>query len=174
MFKSRPPGSLLVVKESMLTKRELQGAINELIAPEGLQIYSMELPSGKQGVLRIFICKTGGDVSGIKHDECAAVARRINREPGLEWLLERYSLEVSSPGINRKLSSAEHFENAIGERIRLTVDADEPTDRKVVIGELLAVEGDALKVKPEGQPDVEPLAIPIPRVVKARVDFLFE
>lgn len=156
----------------MLSKRELWESINSLIGPEGLEVFDLELPTGKQGVLRVFICKEGGDCNGITHDFCSAAARRINGESQFDWLRERYSLEVSSPGVNRKLSRPEHFHGAIGERVRLTMDAENPKKRRVVVGQLVAIEDTNLQVEVDGAEGAESLSMQ--DVVKARVDFLFD
>lgn len=95
--------------------RELaQPIIEEL----GLVLWDVRfVKEGATYYLRIFIDKKDGSV-GI--DDCESVSRRLDK------LLDEadpidcsYCLEVSSPGIERELVRAEHFESALGEKIKI-------------------------------------------------------
>ncbi|MBR5155450.1 MAG: ribosome maturation factor RimP [Clostridia bacterium] len=82
----------------------------------GCYIYDVEyLKEGKSRTLRIFVDKEDG---GISLDECEAISRRMSdlldeSDP----VKENYMLEVSSPGIERRLSQDWHFEKYMGETI---------------------------------------------------------
>ncbi len=82
----------------------------------GCYIYDVEyLKEGKARTLRIFADKEDG---GISLDECEAISRRMSdlldeSDP----IKENYMLEVSSPGIERRLKEAWHFEKYLGRQI---------------------------------------------------------
>ena len=89
----------------------------ETVATEnGCYIYDVEyLKEGKARTLRIFADKEEG---GISLDECEAISRRMSdlldeSDP----IRENYMLEVSSPGIERRLKEAWHFEKYLGRRV---------------------------------------------------------
>ncbi len=88
----------------------------EIAAPLGLRVYDAEfVKEGAKKVLRIYIDKPG-DYIGI--DDCEAVSRglsdRLDEENFIE---EAYTLEVSSPGLERHLRRDWHFAEAIGETV---------------------------------------------------------
>ena len=78
-----------------------------IVADLGLEIYDLELASG---VLRLSVDTPPGQPSGVTLDNIALVSRLVSREldhndpmPG------RYTLEVSSPGLERPLRTPAHF-----------------------------------------------------------------
>ncbi len=82
----------------------------------GCYVYDVEyLKEGKSRTLRIFVDKENG---GISLDECETISRRMSdlldeSDP----VKENYMLEVSSPGIERRLSQDWHFEKYMGETV---------------------------------------------------------
>lgn len=81
----------------------------------GCSIYDVEyVKEGQNYFLRVYIDKEGG----VSTDDCEAVSRAL--DPVLDEIdpiESAYFLEISSPGIDRKLSRPEHFEAAIGKQI---------------------------------------------------------
>ncbi|MDY6314339.1 MAG: ribosome maturation factor RimP [Clostridia bacterium] len=81
----------------------------------GCSIYDVEYAKeGQNYFLRVFIDKDGG----VSTDDCEAVSRAL--DPVLDELdpIENaYFLEISSPGLDRKLSRPEHFEAAVGKSV---------------------------------------------------------
>src|SRR5581483_1287862 len=75
--------------------------------------------AGKSRLLRVYIDKPGG----VTHGDCELISERLggllDKEDAL--LDESYTLEVSSPGVERKLIRPRDFERVIGQKIRLTV-----------------------------------------------------
>jgi len=85
----------------------------------GLELWELELKgSGAGRILRIFIDKT----DGVSHEDCAAFSREVATIFDVEDAVPggRYLLEVSSPGLDRRLWKAEHFERFAGSRIKLS------------------------------------------------------
>jgi len=92
---------------------------DRVISSSGLELVDLELlGGGKSRVLRIFIDKPGG----VTHEDCASVSREVGTILDVEDAVPggSYLLEVSSPGLDRKLVSAADFERFAGNRIKLT------------------------------------------------------
>ncbi len=98
----------------------------------GVEIVS----SGKSSTVRIYIDSS----SGVSADDCATISRQISSMLDVEsFLPERYVLEVSSPGLDRKLFEISHYSAYIGEKVRITLKA--PFEkRKNFLGVLSKVE----------------------------------
>lgn len=90
-------------------------AVEPIADSFGCSIYDVEyVKEGQNYFLRIFIDKEGG----VSTDDCEKVSRAV--DPVLDELdpIENaYYLEISSPGLDRKLSRKEHFESALGKSI---------------------------------------------------------
>ena len=137
----------------------------------GVELFDIEMPGNKKGVLRVFISSAEeAPGSGISVDNCEALSKRSSSDPSLGEILEEYALEVSSPGVNRRLRRPEHFCQAIGERIKFSVKTEEG---EVISfrGVIVACDGITLEVdieEPSGK-----VFFPLENVLKARVDYLF-
>ena len=96
--------------------------IKPLVKIRKISIYDiLFLKRGRYGVLRIYIDKPGGVTVG----DCARISREISMVLSVEdFIDEPYTLEVSSPGINRMLRTKEHFVQNVGNDI--TVHTEEP------------------------------------------------
>ncbi|MDR2151958.1 MAG: ribosome maturation factor RimP [Helicobacteraceae bacterium] len=97
----------------------LEDQIATLIASVGAKLYDAETASeGKRKIYRVYIDREGGADVAL----CAKVSRLISPLLDVTPPIEgEYSLEVSSPGIERRLRTIEHFRGAIGETIKLTL-----------------------------------------------------
>ncbi len=101
---------------------------------------------------------------GITLDQCAEVTRMLN--PLLDVtppVNGDYRLEVSSPGIERKLKSLKHFDASVGEKVKVVLISNE-----VLKGPLLKVEGSMLTIDDE---QVGEQTIPFDEVIKASTYF---
>src|SRR5260221_12127965 len=95
-------------------------AITERVAGSlGLEVVEVELRGvgGKSRMLRIFIDKP----AGVTHEDCAQVSREVSTILDVEDAMSGgpYVLEVSSPGLDRKLFRASDFERFQGSRVKL-------------------------------------------------------
>jgi ribosome maturation factor RimP len=91
-------------------------------ASDGLEVVDVEwLGGGRRGVLRIFLDKPGG----ITHADCETVSKQVSTILDIEDVVEggAYTLEVSSPGLDRKLVKPADYERFRGKKasIRLLV-----------------------------------------------------
>jgi ribosome maturation factor RimP len=95
-------------------------------ASSGLEVVEVEFRgSGNARMLRVFLDRsgaTGGDpLAGVTHGDCANFSREFGTILDVEDAVPgSYTLEVSSPGLDRKLTKAADFERFIGSRIKLT------------------------------------------------------
>lgn len=97
--------------------------LEPLLAEQGYELVEVEFGGGpgNRAVLRIFLDKPQG---GITLDDCTAASQLLSAflDAG-DWISERYTLEVSSPGIDRPLRKPQDFERFAGETVRLTTHA---------------------------------------------------
>ncbi|GIU78971.1 MAG: ribosome maturation factor RimP [Bryobacteraceae bacterium] len=85
---------------------------------EGLSVWDVELAgSGRRRVLRIYIDKPGG----VTLDDCERISQQVGAVLDAEDVVpgDSYQLEVSSPGVERRLSRPHHFELCRGQKVRL-------------------------------------------------------
>ncbi len=127
----------------MLSKEEIKHNIEEIVNQEGFDLYDIEYPVSTSGVLRVYLFSKNKKIA---INDCAMVSRRIANLPEYEDILSfGTSLEVSSPGINRKLRTKEHFYGAIGENVKIRLQ-DLLEDRKNISGVLKNVDGGIVEV----------------------------
>src|ERR1700675_1974721 len=87
-------------------------------ASTGLEIVEVELRGGgKARMLRIFIDKPGG----VTHEDCANLSREVGTILDVEDVIpgNSYLLEVSSPGLDRKLLRPADYERFMGSKVKL-------------------------------------------------------
>jgi ribosome maturation factor RimP len=146
--------------------------VEATVIDEGFNLYDLELPVGRHGALRVYI--TGEDHTGIgvKLDDCARISRRLGLQLDVEDdITNAYTLEVSSPGVNRKLRRPEHFNGAVGQHVRVNMQlAGEPG--RAVYGNLLECSEDGIKLKEDR--GGKTLDVPMSSIRDARIDFVFE
>lgn len=120
-----------------------------IVAAEGMELVDVEFLREHEGwVLRLFIDKPGG----VGLDDCTQVSRAVETMLDVEDVVpHEYHLEVSSPGLNRPLKKPEHFQRALGHRVKVKTfgPLGEPP-RKNFSGTLKEVDADAVTVEVEG------------------------
>lgn len=123
----------------------LEPAINAL----GCELVGLDLlPQGKRSLLRIYIDKE----NGVTIDDCSAVSHQVSGVLDVEDpIREQYTLEVSSPGLNRPLFKLEQFERFIGHwvKLRLYIAFE---GRRNFTGRIVTVEDDAVQIEMDGEP----------------------
>src|ERR1700756_5742231 len=98
---------------------QVRGIVERVASSQGLEVVEIELRGGgKSRMLRIFIDKPGG----VTHEDCANLSREVSTILDVEDAVPGgpYVLEVSSPGLDRKLVRPGDFERFQGSRIKLT------------------------------------------------------
>jgi ribosome maturation factor RimP len=92
----------------------------------GLEVVDVEFRgSGKARMLRVFLDKpgaAGGDpLAGVTHGDCVNFSREFGTILDVEDAVpgDSYTLEVSSPGLDRKLTKPAEFERFVGSRMKV-------------------------------------------------------
>ena len=96
----------------------IQEIVDRVAVSSGLEVVDVELRGGgKARMLRIFIDKPGG----VTHDDCSNFSREIGTIFDVEDAVPggSYTLEVSSPGLDRKLTKPAEFERFSGSLVKL-------------------------------------------------------
>src|SRR5436305_12148323 len=98
---------------------------DRVAASSGLEIVDLEfLGGGKARMLRVFLDKSaaGTDpLAGVTHQDCANFSREFGTILDVEDAMPgSYTLEVSSPGLDRRLVKAADFTRFAGSRVKLT------------------------------------------------------
>ena len=130
------------------TVRRVWELADGLVEQEGMEIVDIELRhEGSMGgrVLRLYLDKTGGP----SVDDLTQVSRQLSELlDSSDAVAGAYTLEVSSPGINRPLKRPEHFAQYIGKRVRVRT-RDLIGGRRSFLGILQAVVGESITVAQE-------------------------
>ena len=97
---------------------QVQAIAERVAASQGLELVEVEMRGGgKARMLRIFIDKP----SGVTHEDCANLSREVSTILDVEDAVPgSYTLEVSSPGLDRKLFRPKDYERFTGSLIKLT------------------------------------------------------
>ncbi len=106
---------------------QIQAIAERVAASEGLEIVDVQLlGGGGTRVLRLFIDKP----EGVTHADCELMSQQVGTILDVEDIIPggKYTLEVSSPGVERKLTRARDFERFTGQKIKVTLR--EPVDEK--------------------------------------------
>lgn len=135
-----------------------------ILAALDLEIIEVSLTGpGRAPVLRFVVDHPRG---GVTVDELQAASAEIETAlEVLDLLGARYNLEVSSPGIDRPWKRLEDFERHIGERVGLKTFAPLPDGRRHVVGRVVAVEGEVVRLAPD---DADPISVEFPNIASAR------
>ena len=119
--------------------------IESLIAPTilamGYELWHCDVhQSGRHSLLRIYIDSS----SGITLDDCSRVSAQVGALLDVEDLIKNsYSLEVSSPGLDRHLFKFDHYEKYVGSKIKLQLLCSVDGKKKFV-GTISAVSMDGI------------------------------
>ena len=108
-----------------LDVERVRAIADRVAASSGLEVLDIEfLGGGKARMLRVFLDKpaAGNDpLAGVTHADCANFSREFGTILDVEDVMPgSYTLEVSSPGLDRKLVKAADFERFAGNRVKLT------------------------------------------------------
>ena len=105
----------------MSRKSEYEAKAEEILTPvaasEGVSVYDVEyVKEGGEYYLRGYIDKP----DGVNIQDCENVSRRFSEElDKADFIEEAYTLEISSPGLGRKLTKDRHLQNSIGQMIEI-------------------------------------------------------
>ncbi len=175
-------------RSSLLGHGSLWNTIRDIAESEGVQLFDLDLPGEGGGALRVYITKANSSKveveagseagasaerrGGVSFEDCVRVSKRLlDIDEQSAIIPENCLLEVSSPGINRRLRRPEHFAGAVGERVKIKFRVPDSTSTKVVTGTIEALEGELLRLKSEDKGEV--FSVRLSDVKDAKVDFRF-
>jgi ribosome maturation factor RimP len=138
-----------------MTGDELQKLLEPTVERLGCELTDLVVRlSGKGGLLQLTIDKP----DGIDIDDCEKVSHAVSALLDVEDPVPgEYNLEVSSPGLDRKLTKVEHFQRFEGETLKVTMRF--PMDgRRRFRGTLVSSDDENIVVEVDGEPYSLPLA----------------
>ena len=141
---------------------ELRSLIEPAVTALGYELVGVEYSSGgRGGLLRVYIDRP----EGITLDDCQAVSHQVSGVLDVEDPISgQYSLEVSSPGLDRPLFRDADFERFAGHRVRVQTSSPVGGRRKFK-GTLLGLEDGQVLLKV----DDEDLRLPLEKIDQARL-----
>ncbi|MGR3615496.1 MAG: ribosome maturation factor RimP [Paracoccaceae bacterium] len=140
------------MSNTLIAKAAIDSRLAEIITPViedlGYELVRVRLMSGKTSILQIMADKSDG---GIEVDDCAEISNAVSATLDVEDpIIDAYTLEVSSPGIDRPLTRLKDFEAFEGYEAKLET-AELIDGRKRFKGELAGVEGEDVLINIEDQ-----------------------
>ena len=135
------------MSNDLIAKAAIDRRLAEIITPViedlGYELVRVRLMSGKETTLQIMADKPDG---GIEVDDCAAISTAVSATLNVEDpILDAYTLEVSSPGIDRPLTRLKDFDMFEGYEAKL--ETDELIDgRRRFKGVLAGIEDDEVLI----------------------------
>ena len=150
-------------------------AAARVAASYGLEIFDVELRrEGGQQVLRVILDRPGPNATAeesVSLEDCARVSEDLGAILDVEDLIpsDRYTLEVSSPGLDRPLRHADDYRRFAGRRAKIVLS--EPVARQTAFaGRIQGIDGDDVLFESEGG---RPVRLPLRLVARARLDVEF-
>jgi ribosome maturation factor RimP len=140
---------------------QAEALVGPVVEAAGLEIVDVTFrrESGRR-ILRVVVDRPGG----VDLDAISELSERISRRLDLEGFAPGpYTLEVTSPGIERPLRAPVDFERRVGERVK--VKTTEPVEgSRVLVGALVSADAEAIVVASEGGER----RVPYDRIASAR------
>ena len=142
----------------------VQTQLAAMVADEGLDLLATEV-AGLTGKTILRLIVDGPD--GVKLDQCASISRQASALLDVEEpITNRYTLEVSSPGLDRKFYGREDYKRFIGQQVKIRM-APSYRDHRTVVGQLIgATENDVCVLANPG----EEIHLPIDQIFEARLE----
>ena len=153
---------------------QIETTIEDLLSPAvsalGLELLGIEFSAGSHhALLRIYIDAPQRE-GGINIEDCEQVSREVSALLDVHDPIEaHYTLEVSSPGLDRPLFKPAHYERFLGEPVKITLDLPQDGRRRFQ-GRILGVEGETISVEQDGKP----VALSWGNIQKAKLAPVFE
>jgi ribosome maturation factor RimP len=145
-----------------MSKQEIIRLLEPSIERLGYELTDIELKlGGRSGLLRIYIDKD----DGVDIDDCEVVSQQVSAILDVEDPIPgNYTLEVSSPGLDRTLTKPGHFRRFMGEDIKVKLRF--PLDgRRNFRGALKSADDEAIEVEVDG----ESYRLPLSTIESARL-----
>jgi ribosome maturation factor RimP len=151
------------MREDLASK--IEEVAKRVVESEGLELVDVEVKGGGNNrLVRIAIDKP----EGVTHGDCELVSQQVGTILDVEDIVPgRYTLEVSSPGVERKLMKPQDYERFQGKKARITL-REAVEGRKNWEGTLAGFAGDAVTVETEPGKTRQ---FPLSQIQKANLKF---
>lgn len=138
-----------------MTGEELARLLEPTIEQLGYELTDLELKlAGRDSLVRVFIDKP----EGVGLEDCETVSRQVSAVLDVEDPVPgHYVLEVSSPGLDRKLTKPAHYRRYVGDDIRVQLRFPVEGRRKFR-GRLTAASEETIQIEVDGQLHELPIA----------------
>jgi ribosome maturation factor RimP len=148
----------------MKLEPEVQDQLAAIVADEGLELVATEIAgSGPKTILRLVV----DGPNGVNLDQCASISRQASVTLDVEDpIRHHYTLEVSSPGLDRKLYRDDDYERYVGHRVKIRM-APSFRDYRTIAGELLGRRNDVIRIFDDSGQEIE---LPIDEIFEARLE----
>ncbi len=135
--------------------QRIREAAERVARSEGMEVVDVEWKVGKQRFLRVYIDKP----DGISHHDCEVVSNQLSVILDVEDLVPgpRYVLEISSPGLDRKLTKPADYERFVGRLARIST-SELVENQKFFEGRLAGYADEKVKIEVRGRVIELPLA----------------
>ncbi|MCL4445648.1 MAG: ribosome maturation factor RimP [Actinobacteria bacterium] len=141
---------------------EVYATVSPLLERAGLDLVDIEVTPRR-------IVVTVDRLGGVDLDSIASITRTVSTAlDSLESLDHRYELEVSSPGLERRLRTPAQFARAVGERVSLLVSSAESGKTRIQ-GKLVSSDADEVVVEPDDGGGL--IRFPFARIERAKTLF---
>lgn len=146
-----------------MTGEELARLLEPTVEGLGYELTDLEFTrGGGEMLIRLFIDKLPGEgaaaAESVGLNDCEVVSRQVSAVLDVEDPVPgHYVLEVSSPGLDRKLTKPAHFQRFVGEEVRVQMRFAVEGRRKFR-GRLTVAHEDRIEVEVDGQPHELPIA----------------
>lgn len=139
----------------MTVASNLQSIISPAVEALGYELIGCELHTQPGGsLLRVYVDNPEGN--GITLDDCAKISRQISALLDVQDPIRgRYVLEVSSPGMDRPLFTADHYKRFVGYRAKIRLRIPREEGRRNFSGVIKAVEGEKITFQPDEEAVLE-------------------
>ncbi len=148
-------------------ENQIEGLLAPAVEALGCELWGVEYMSqGRRSKLRVYIDRP----AGVTVDDCERVSREVSDLLDIEDVIpSAYTLEVSSPGMDRILFKPGHYQANLGATVDVRLNF--PFEgRKHIVGILVAIEDDEIVVRPREQgEEAEEFVLPLENVQRARV-----
>ena len=153
--------------EREATIATLRQAVEPLLAGEGMSLVDLQWARrGPRWVLTLFIEREGG----VTLDDCARISRQVGERIEVDNLIDHaYTLEVSSPGLDRPLRTLADFARFHEHLVRI-VTTMPIQGRSTIVGRLKGVEGQTVLIEAKR---VGTVPIPVTQIKHARLEVEF-
>lgn len=134
-------------KKSGSVATEVSALVRPIVESLGLELWDVRyLKEGANRILRIYIDKE----SGITIEDCENVTRAVDAPlDELDPIAESYTLEVSSPGIERELVREEHFDRFLGAPVMVRLIRPDENGEREFKGMLISSDGGSVTIRRE-------------------------